>query len=227
VSLSIAAGECVAIVGPNGAGKSTLLAALLGALPPIEGAVLLDGLPLASLPGDVRARRLALVPQSARAELPFRVRELVALGRAAIGHDERVVSEAMARMELEPLADRRWTALSGGERQRVLMARALAQEAAVLLLDEPTAHQDPRQQLLVLEQVRAHASAGGAAVVVLHDLSLAGRLDRVVLLREGGLVADGPPALALAPHRLREVFGVEGRLEQPGPLASLRLERRA
>ena len=160
-------------------------------------------------------------------ELPFRVRELVALGRAAIGADDSAVDAALERMELLPLAQRRWTALSGGERQRVLMARALAQQAAVLLLDEPTSHQDPRQQLLVMEQVRAHALGGGASLVVLHDLSLAGRMDRVLLLREGCVVADGPPALALAPHRLREVFGVEGRLEQPGPMATLRLERRA
>ena len=224
VSLSIAGGESVAVVGPNGAGKSSLVRALLGAIPDTRGEVLLDGLPLRSLPADARARAMALVPQSTRIDLDFTARELVAMGRAPhsggwgleSSADSRVVAEAMSRAEVSHLASRPVMALSGGERQRLLLARALAQQAPMLLLDEPTAHQDLSHQLRVMELVEAHVRGGGGAMVVLHDLSLAARLDRVLVVAEGRVLADAKPREALSTEILRTVFGVDGRLEHDG-----------
>jgi len=222
VSFHLMPGEAVALVGPNAAGKSTLVQALAGALTPTSGEVRLSGAPVASLSGAERARRLALVPQSARWDLPFTVREVVAMGRASqpgggrfeSPQDRRAIDDALDAGDMRPMAHRLFAELSGGERQRVLLARAFAQEAPLILFDEPTAHLDLGHQLDLLERICAHAVAGGAALVVLHDLAMAARFARVLVLDHGRLVEDGAPLDALGPARLRETWSVDGRLER-------------
>jgi len=235
VSLAIEAGESLAIVGPNAVGKSTLLRVLLGELLPLQGDVLLGGRPLREWRPEERARRMALVPQSARYDLEFSVREMVAIGRAPRSagwgletvEDRKVIEQALADLELDQLRTRAFSELSGGERQRVLFARALVQEAEILLLDEPTAHLDLAHQLLVLERLQAHTKGGGSAVVVLHDLTLAMRLDRVAVLEEGHVVAEGPPQAVLTPERLAQTWGVDGAIESVGGVATLAVRGRS
>ncbi|MEK2494707.1 heme ABC transporter ATP-binding protein [Kitasatospora purpeofusca] len=210
----VTAGEVVALLGPNGAGKSTLLSVLSGDLVPSAGEVRLDGRPLADYRPLDLARRRALLPQAAALSFPFPADEVVRMGRApwagttAAEEDERVVAEAMAATESAAFTGRPFTALSGGERARVALARVLAQRAALLLLDEPTAALDLRHQELVLRLARTRAAAGDGVVVVLHDLSLAAAYaDRVVLLADGATVADGPVAEVLRAPLLSEVYG--------------------
>jgi iron complex transport system ATP-binding protein len=218
VDLSARAGELVALVGPNGAGKSTLLRVLAGLLPPSSGRVTIDGVDLASLDRRSAARRIAVVPQVFDTLFPFTAREVVALGRTArLGRlgiarrdDVLAVSRAMAALEIDGLADRRIDRLSGGERQRVLLAMALAQEADLLLLDEPTAHLDPAHQATTLARIAALARARGLAVVaVLHDLNLATAFaSRVILLADGAVVRDGEPRHVVTPELVANVFGL-------------------
>ncbi len=185
-----------AIVGPNGAGKSTLLRVLAGLLAPACGQVRLDGVPLAQLNARQRARRIAWLAQLGEASGELTVRETVALGRlphtgvfgALTAADEATVDRAMAQTECAAWADRRLNALSGGERQRALLARALATEADVLLLDEPTAHLDPPHQVALARLARTLA-ATHTVVTVMHDLSLALAADRVLLVDRGGVRA--------------------------------------
>jgi len=220
VSLTVHAHETIAIVGPNAAGKSTLLHALAGALPVSKGEVLLGGDPIRSIAARERALRLSLVPQSARWDVDFTVREMIAMGRAPhsgawsleSAADHASIARALSEADVAHLSERTFAELSGGERQRVLLARSLAQAAPVVLLDEPTAHLDLGHQQLVLERMLAHAREGGAAVFVLHDLALAARLDRVLVLDHGRLVADGPPFDVLTPIRLSSTWGVVGEL---------------
>jgi iron complex transport system ATP-binding protein len=206
----------VALVGPNGAGKSTLLRALAGLIRPTAGAATLDGIDIATLSRAALAARIAVVPQAFDTLFPFTVREIVTLGRTArlglfarpTARDVAAVARAIDEQDLAPLLDRRLDALSGGERQRVVVAMALAQESDVLLLDEPTAHLDPQHQLGTLRRVAALARARGVVVLaVLHDLNLATLADRVVVLDAGRVVADGPPATALAAAVVTRVFG--------------------
>ncbi len=221
VSLSVGAGEVVGLVGPNGAGKTTLLRVASGVLAPDEGRVRVAGRELRELRRRDLARELAVVPQETTVAFPFTAGELVLMGRAphlgTFGFDtlddvERA-RQAMARVGIEELAGRSVLELSGGERQLVLVARALAQEPRVLLLDEPTAHLDLRHRLEVLARVREFAGGGGGALVVSHDLGLAARTcDRVALLRDGRLRAAGPPIEVLTPEALRSVFGVEAEV---------------
>ncbi len=211
-------GEVVGLIGRNGVGKTTLLRVATAVLPPVKGRVRIEGRAIDDLSRRALARRVALVPQDLHVLFPFRVGELVLMGRAPhhslLGlesqADERLARAALERLGLGDLADREITTLSGGERQLVLFARALVQEPALLLLDEPTAFLDLRHRVDVLREVRAFARAGGAALVVSHDLSLAARTcDRVLLLGEGGILADGPPAEALQPDALRRAFDIE------------------
>lgn len=225
LDLEVASGEVVGLVGRNGVGKTTLLRIASAVLPPAAGRVTLAGEDVTELPRRALARRLALVPQDLHVPFPFRVGELVLMGRAphqpllGLESDTDVACAlaALARLGIEDLADREIDRLSGGERQLVLFARALVQEPEVLLLDEPTAFLDLKHRVEVLAEVRAFAAAGGAALVVSHDLSLAARTcDRVVLLGEGGMVAAGTPDEVLRPESLRRAFGVEtARFEAP------------
>ena len=216
VDLTLEAGRLVALVGPNGAGKSTLLRALAGLVRPSAGAVTLDGVDIATLSRATLAARIAVVPQTFDTLFPFTVREIVALGRSArLGlfarpgaEDEAAVARAIAEQDLGGLVERRLDALSGGERQRVVLAMALAQETAVLLLDEPTAHLDPAHQIATVRRAAELARSRGVIVLaVLHDLNLAALADRIVVLDAGRIVADAAPEVALAADVVTRVFG--------------------
>jgi iron complex transport system ATP-binding protein len=217
VDLDLDPGALVAVVGPNGAGKSTLLRSLAGLIAPKVGRVLLHGRDLRTFDRAAVARRIAVVPQTSETIFPFAVREIVALGRIArlgalaIPHrdDVAAVDRALADLELTPLALRRVDTLSGGERQRAVLAMALAQEAQVLLLDEPTVHLDPAHQRGTLDLIRRLARERGlVAVAVLHDLNLAAAMcDRVVVLDGGCVVADGPPEAVIEASTVARVFG--------------------
>jgi iron complex transport system ATP-binding protein len=214
VSLDLRPGEVLALVGPNGAGKSTLLKILSGDLAPSAGRVFLDGLPLDGYRVRPLALKRAVLPQQSLLQFAFTAWEVVAMGRSPhlrfggeTAHDAAVVEAAMARTDTLNLAQRSFPTLSGGEGQRVTLARVLAQETPVLLLDEPTASLDIHHQELVANLARAAAADGGAVLIVLHDLNLAARCaDRVVVLQEGHLVGIGAPWEILTADRLSAVF---------------------
>lgn len=217
IDLALGRGEIVGVLGPNGAGKSTLLRVLAGLLPASRGTVELERRSLSSLSRKEVARRVAFLPQEVPADLPFTALEVALMGRSPhLGElgldgpeDRRIAEESLRATESLHLADRPFFALSGGERQRVWLARALAQRAPVWLWDEPTSHLDLAHQRLVLRLLRRHAQLGGAAAVVLHDLSQAAWVcDRLLLVDGGRAVAVGSPGELLSPARLQEVFGL-------------------
>ncbi len=200
-SATLHAGQWVAIIGPNGAGKSSLLSLLAGLQRPASGSVQLQGRRLADWPLRARGRTLAWLAQQGEAEGDMAARDVVLLGRlphhgllgAPGAADEAAVDAAMAQTECTAFARRRLNELSGGERQRVLLARALAVQSAVLLLDEPTTHLDAPHQRALLRCVAQRRSAGAAVAVVLHDLTLALAADRVWLMHNGRLVMNSTP----------------------------------
>ncbi|NJP67438.1 heme ABC transporter ATP-binding protein [Streptomyces spiramenti] len=213
VSLTVRAGEVLALVGPNGAGKSTLLAALAADTAVEGGAILIDGKPAESWNARELSLRRAVLPQAATLSFPFLVDEVVRMGRApwagtaAEDEDEAVVAAALAATEVTAFAPRPFSALSGGEKARVALSRVLAQRTAVLLLDEPTAALDLRHQELVLTVCRERARAGDAVVVVVHDLGLAAaHADRVAVLAGGRVAGEGPPDTTLTPELLSKVY---------------------
>jgi iron complex transport system ATP-binding protein len=224
-----------AIVGPNGAGKSTLLRALAGLQPLQAGRVLLDGRALVTITAAERARRVAWLAQQGDVTGELTVRETIELGRIAhLGvtgrpgpADQAAVARAMAFVECGPWSARRLHELSGGERQRVLLARVLATEAPLLLLDEPTTHLDAPHQVALARLFRRLAT-DRAVVTVLHDLPIALQADRIVVLRAGRLVADGAPDDPALQRSLESVFDAAIRIEAGGtgrpPRAALTLE---
>lgn len=221
VSLELRAGEVAALLGPNGAGKTSLMRAALGLLPAASGAALLDGADPRGLSNRARALRAAYLPQRPQAIWPVTVESLVALGRFAHGaapdrlgaRDAAAVDAALAACALTPLRARRMDEISGGEKARAHLARALAQQAPLLVLDEPTAGLDPAQALAVAEILRAHAAGGGAVLFSTHDVALAARAaDRVLLLRAGREIAQGAPRAALTPDALAAAYGRAGRM---------------
>jgi len=222
VSLVLRAGEWAAVVGPNGAGKSTLLQLLAGLRTPQSGEVRLAGRPLADWPLRERAQALAWLAQQGEADGEIPARDIVRLGRlprhglfgAPDASDEAAVIAAMAETECTAWADRRLNELSGGERQRVLLARALAVDAGVLLLDEPTTHLDAPHQRALLRSLARRAQSGAAVAVVLHDVTLALAADRLLLMDRGRLVADGPPGDASLQAALVAVFEGAFSIEQ-------------
>jgi iron complex transport system ATP-binding protein len=215
VDLELSPGALVGVVGPNGSGKTTLLRALLGTLPLSSGTVTILGRPVGQWRPRDLARQVAVVAQREEMLFPLTVEETVALGRyahlgplAAPGaRDRQVVAEAMARADVAEFAGRRTDTLSGGEWQRVRVARALAQEPRVLVLDEPTASLDVRHEMEVFELVRRLAGEGIATLLITHHLNLAARYaDRLLLLRQGRVAAEGPPAAVLRPEIVADVF---------------------
>jgi iron complex transport system ATP-binding protein len=226
VDLSIEPGDRIALVGPNGAGKSTLLRAIAGLVEPTAGTVELAGQPIARLDRLAIARRLAVVPQLPSLPFATTVEEVVALGRLPHEHpirglrpaDRAAIAAAIDRVGVGHLLGRDARELSLGERQLVLLAMSIAQDAPVLVLDEPTVHLDLRHQVEVMELLADLNQRDGTTVVaVLHDLGLAAHFfPRIAVLEQGRLVADGSPADALTPQRIRDVFGVDPALVRLG-----------
>jgi iron complex transport system ATP-binding protein len=213
VSVQVCAGELVALIGPNGAGKSTLLGALAGDITPIAGEVRIDDAPIHDWSATELAMRRAVLPQTVTVSFPFRTRDVVRMGRAPwarsprADHDDDAVATALQTTDVAHLAARSYTTLSGGERARVALARVLAQETQLVLLDEPTAALDVHHQELVLDVARDHTARGDGVVVVLHDLAVAARhVHRVVLVAAGGVVADGPPDEVFRAELLSRVY---------------------
>ena len=218
VGLEVERGELVGLVGPNGAGKTTALRAARGTLTPDSGEVRIAGDPVEELSAKAIGRRVATVPQDTSVSFSFSVREMVEMGRtphvsrfgAMDEDDHAAVERAMERTEVAEFADRPVTEISGGERSRVLLARALAQDTPLLLLDEPTASLDPNHRLRTFETVSALVDEGRAAIAAIHDLDTAARYcDRIVVLSDGGVLAEGPPESVLTGSTIGDAFDVD------------------
>lgn len=219
LSAMLKPGQITAIVGPNGAGKSSALLGLAGLLEPAEGHVTLGGGALGALTPRSRAQAIGYLPQSPEVAWDLAVENCVALGRLPWrDRGEAEVAAALAALDLEALRHRPVSQLSGGERARVLLARVLAGSPRWILADEPLAALDLAHQHSLIAHLRACADAGQGVVVVLHDLALAiNHADRVLVLKDGHLIADGPPELALSPEVIAKGWGVGVRwLGEPG-----------
>lgn len=217
-SLSLSAGEVVALLGRNGAGKSTLLRLLLGLLAPLKGQITLGDRPLASYARRELATRVAYVPQVHAAPFPYAVRDIVLMGRLPANgwlraplRSDLVAAQAMLdRFGIGHLSDRPYTEVSGGERQLALLARALVQGARTLILDEPMGGLDYGRQLQLLQHLRALAHEGYAVLMTTHHPEQALlAATRVAVLMQGRVEADGPPADVVTPLLIRELYGVE------------------
>lgn len=233
LDLAVPPGRLTILAGPNGSGKSTLLKTLGGLIRPAAGRVTLDGRPVAAILPRQMARRIGLLPQAPQAPEGTTVAGLVRQGRFPhrgllsrwTAADEAACAAALSATRLGPLAARPLEELSGGQRQRAWIAMVLAQEAPILLLDEPTTFLDLAHQIEVLDLLRDLVAAGRTVVAVLHDLTQAARYgDHLVLLDAGRIAAAGPPAAVLTPARVQAVFGVAVTLvPAPGPGWPLRL----
>lgn len=217
VDLDVEEGEFLALVGPNGAGKTTLLRTANGVVSPDAGVVRLDGKPTAALSAREIGRTVATVPQGTEIAFEFDVREVVAMGRTphrgrfetATETDRAAVETALERTDTAQFADRPIGELSGGQRQRVVLARALAQETSMLVLDEPTANLDINHQVRTLDIVTDLVAAGKTVVAAIHDLELAARFcDRMALLSGGEILAEGPPEAVLSRGRIEAAFSI-------------------
>ncbi len=231
VTLKLARGEVLCLLGPNGSGKTTLFKTLLGLLSPQGGSVLIDGVDAGTMSREAVARQVSYVPQAHGAFFPFTVHEIVLMGRVAhIGlfaapsrNDQNATDAAIARMGLTELAGKSYTQISGGERQLTLIARALAQEAPVVVLDEPTANLDFGNQVRVLERIRALADAGTGVLLSTHDPDHAFLCaDRVAMLHEGRLMACGTPGEVMTAGNLQRLYGVEVAVVAVGTAAGAR-----
>jgi iron complex transport system ATP-binding protein len=221
LSLTLKPGQVTAIIGPNGAGKSTLLKSLNGQIRPSSGTIILDGQPLERLNRRSISRRIAVVAQEAELRFPVTVLEFVLGGRFAWAinsgwgweteHDLQIADAVIREAELAELSGRLMNELSGGERQRALMARALATEAPILLLDEPTANLDLSHQATLLTLVRNRCDRNeAAALVVTHDINLAAQFaDNLLLMKDGRALHSGTPDQVLQPQILQDVFAVK------------------
>ncbi|RRD49712.1 ABC transporter ATP-binding protein [Arachnia propionica] len=222
LAAELLAGEFVCLVGPNGAGKSTLLRTICGLQPPLAGEILLDGAPLAGMPPGTRARKLAAVLTDAVDPGLLTVAEVIALGRHPYTswagrlreEDVDVIRTAARGVGVEALLGRRFARLSDGQRQRVMIARALAQEPRLLLLDEPTAFLDPPGRLRIFELLRQMAADGLGVLVSTHDVEVAARhADRLWVLGDGDHLVEGTPADLADAGTLDRAFASEYRLD--------------
>ena len=223
VNFELRSGEIIALLGPNGAGKTTLIRSLNGTIPVSSGAVLLDGKVLSEHSRRDIARKIAVVAQENETKFPVTVIEYVLAGRFANGSafgwesekDIAVARNALMQCDLAEFGDRLMNELSGGERQRVVLARALATDARVMLLDEPTANLDLAHQAMMFRLVRERCrGCQASAIVITHDLNLAAECaDRVMLLRGGEVFAFGTPADVLTEANLNEVYSVQVLLD--------------
>jgi len=224
VSFDLREGEIIALLGPNGAGKTTLVRALNGSVSVSSGEILYDGKYLAELSRRETAKHIAVVAQESETKFPVSVLEFVLAGRFVHGSafgwesedDIAAARKALADCELTDFAGRLMNELSGGERQRVVLARALATGANVLLLDEPTANLDLAHQAMMFRLVRERCKNGGAsAVVITHDLNLAAEFaDRNLILKDGQVFAFGEPETVLTAENIASVFGVRVLLDE-------------
>ncbi|OFV68648.1 MAG: iron ABC transporter ATP-binding protein [Candidatus Syntrophoarchaeum caldarius] len=217
VSMELDRSEMLGIVGPNGAGKSTLIRCIDRILKPTQGSIHLDGQEIEEMGMMEIARHIGYVPQSYSGVFPATVFDTVLVGRRPhIGwrsseSDEDKVWAILKMMGIEDLAMRDWSELSGGQQQKVLIARALAQEAGTLLLDEPTSNLDIRHQIEVMEILKDLVEKKGiSAIMAVHDLNLASRYtDRVIIMKNGRIFDAGSPLDVLTPENIRSVYGVE------------------
>lgn len=230
IGLTVPPGRMLGLVGPNGAGKTTLLRTIAGLNRPSRGRVVLEGRPVHDLRPRVLARRIAYLPQETALAFPFTAYQVTLMGRhphlgrfAVEGEADHTAAErAMVATGTTHLADRSMATLSGGERQLVLLAKALAQDAPVLLADEPVSALDLRHQLAVLRLLRACADAGRTVLVVLHDLNLAARYcTELALLAGGRVLATGAPAHVLTPEHLGEAYAVRAAVRRDDVTDSL------
>ncbi len=235
IDLEVTTGSFLALIGPNGCGKSTLVKLMSRLLPPSTGKVLLEGRELASYSTRELARRMAVIPSENHFEFPFPVSEIVAMGRYPfLGRLERVstsdkqlVRRALRLTGTEQFAQRPISELSSGERQRVLMARAVAQQPQLLILDEPNAHLDIKHQISIFRLLqKLNQEQGVTIVVVLHDLSMtAAFCQRVAVMAEGRLILEGEPREVITASMIRRVYGAEVAVERTSdgvPLLSYR-----
>ena len=219
LSLEVGDGELVGLVGPNGSGKTTLLRLISGVLRPSMGRISVNGTNVATLRAGKRAALVSVVPQNPQLPLSFRVLDLVLMGRNPHlkllqwerRRDLEVSTRAMELTDTEHLADRTVGTLSGGERQRAVVAMALAQEAPVMLLDEPTSNLDLAHQTGIMDLVKSvQRQRGGGVLVAMHDLTLAAQYcDRLVMLAEGRSYAEGPPAAVLTAENISRIYGAD------------------
>ncbi len=221
VTLELASGEVLCLLGPNGSGKTTLFKTLLGLLPSQQGAVLIDGSDARTMTRNAIARQISYVPQAHGAFFPYTVRETVLMGRTAhlglfsapSARDHAATAAAIERMGITHLADAIYTQISGGERQLALIARALAQEAQMVIMDEPTANLDFGNQVRVLERIRALGDEGIGVLLSTHDPDHAFLCaDRVALIHDGAMLGIGPPEELLTPDNLQRLYGVATQL---------------
>lgn len=215
VSLSVGAGEILSLIGPNGAGKSTLLKVINGVLKPSLGVVYIDKKPLNEIPGREVAMKTGFVPQKFFITGMLSVYDFVMTGRrpyinfAPTKTDDEKVYEALKIVNALDLADRNLEELSGGELQRIIIARALAGEPEVMLLDEPTSNLDIKYQIEIMNLIRSLRSKGLAIIIAIHDLTQAYRIsDKILMLREGKVFAVGKPEEILIEKNILEVYGI-------------------
>ena len=219
ISFRVKRGEFVGLLGPNGSGKTTLLLTISGVLPVEKGQVEIDGQPLAVLKHRERARRMAVVPQETEVRFPFECEEVVRMGRyphqqrwqAESAKDQAEVSRALRLTNTEELAERLITAISGGEKQRVFVAKALAQEAPIMLLDEATSAMDINRKLQIFRVLEMlNCEEGLTLMAVMHDINLAALFcQRLLLLKHGRVVADGDTRSVMTAEILREVYDTD------------------
>ena len=216
LDVALAEGEVLALLGPNGGGKTTLLKTLLGLIPPLGGDVRLGGRPLRQLSVRERARAMAYVPQVHAGAFAFAVEDMVLMGRSAhteifsrpSDRDREAVAAALERVGIAALRHRPYTLISGGERQLALVARALAQEPRIVVLDEPTASLDFGNQGRIMREIQALARNGLSVVFSTHDPNHALRFaDRALLIRDGRALACGPPREVLSMPQLQSLYG--------------------